>query len=83
LKLVGTRAREEPGLNLSTFYVQLLHTQIPKSANIQSSGRSFSALLGSVHVKAERKMLVKLTRGEGKTASIEGERGGKKKVSYF
>jgi hypothetical protein len=49
---------------LPTFYVQLLHMQIPKAQKIQSSCQSLFALLGSAHIKAASKMLVKLTPGQ-------------------
>jgi len=41
------------------FYNQLLHTQIPKAYHLAV----FFALLGSAHVKAACKMLIKLTPG--------------------
>ena len=45
----------------STFYAQLLRSQIPKAQKIQSSCQSLFLLLGSAQVKAVRKMLVKST----------------------
>jgi len=49
---------------LSTFYTKLLHAKIPKSAKKKTDILAvFFALLGSVYVKASRKMLVKLTLG--------------------
>ncbi len=47
----------------STFYEQLLHTQIPKVQKRQSSCQSFFALLGSAHVKSVHTMLMKLIPG--------------------
>jgi len=44
-----------------TFNSKLLRAQILKAQKIHSSCQSFFALLGSVHVKALGKMLVKLT----------------------
>jgi hypothetical protein len=44
-----------------TFYVQLFCVQIPKAQKNTDSETVFFALLGSVGVKAEHKMLVKLT----------------------
>ncbi len=43
--------------------MQLLRVQIPKTQKIFSSCLSFFALLGSAHVKAVCKMLMKLTPG--------------------
>ncbi len=47
----------------STFYKQLLHTQIPKLKSAKNTVKLsvFFALLGSALVKAERKMLKKST----------------------
>jgi len=47
----------------STFYMQLLHAQIPNAQKIQGSCQSFLALLGSAHVKSVGKMLVKSAPG--------------------
>ncbi len=43
------------------FYKQLLHLQIQKEQKRQSSYQCIFALLGSVHLKAARKPLMKLT----------------------
>ena len=45
----------------STFYEQLLRSQIPKAQKRLSSQLAFFALLGSASVKAACRMLVKLT----------------------
>jgi len=44
------------------FYEQLLRAQILNAQKIQSSHQCLFGNLGSMHVKAVRKMLVKLTR---------------------
>ncbi len=44
-----------------TFYERLLRSQIPKAEKMTDYLTLFFARLGSVHVKASRKMLVKLT----------------------
>jgi hypothetical protein len=44
-----------------TFYAKLLCSMIPNAKKIQSSCQSFIVLMGSVCVKVEHKMLVKLT----------------------
>jgi hypothetical protein len=45
----------------ATFYLQLLHAQIPKLQKRQVCHKYLFAILESVHVKAVRKTLVKLT----------------------
>ncbi len=47
-----------------TFYVQLLHVQILKAQKDTAMLSVFFVLLGSTHVKAALKMLVKSTPGE-------------------
>ncbi len=47
----------------STFYVQLLRTQIPNVQKRQSSQQCHLGLSGPTSVKAARKTLVKLTQG--------------------
>jgi len=49
-----------PWVNLPTFYTHVLCTHIPKAQKIKSSVSLFLCLWGSVHVKASRKMSVKL-----------------------
>jgi hypothetical protein len=49
------------GLISSTFHLQLLCTQIPKVQERLTARLYFFALLGSSHVKASSKMLVKST----------------------
>jgi len=43
------------------FYEQLLRTQIPKAENFTGNMTVIFALLGSAHVKAARRSLMKLT----------------------
>ncbi len=50
------------GSILSTFYEQLLQAQITKAQKRLTTLTVFLALLGSAHVKAARKTLVKLTQ---------------------
>jgi len=45
----------------SMFYEQLLRTQIPKAENFTGNMTVIFALLGSAHVKAARRSLMKLT----------------------
>jgi len=58
----------------SKFYKQLLHTQIPKAQKRHSSCQSI-VLLGSAHLKAALKTLMKLTLG------CHGTQGRREKVS--
>jgi len=62
----------------STFYVQILRSQIPNAQKKQSSWQCCLALLGPTSVKAVCKTLMKLSHG--------GERGTKvsqKSVTYY
>ncbi len=52
---------EKPGDNFTNF---MLHAQIPKAQNLQSSHQYLFALLGSTRVKATHKTLVKMTPGD-------------------
>jgi len=60
---IESRRRDQGSIS-STFYAKLLCTQIPKVQKKTNGLTVFFALLGSGHVKAACKMLVKSTPGE-------------------